>query len=59
VISYYAAAALPRAGFIGEWVQLINEEVQRDVAAGRLPSHLAFTVQVSGDPRIALPGHRQ
>jgi hypothetical protein len=56
VLSYYAAATLPKAITFGSWLRLIEHASQGDLASGILTPYHQPALQVLGDGRLALIG---
>jgi hypothetical protein len=56
ILSYYAAAALPAAQTMGDWLTRIEAQVQADVDRGDLPVFYRPQLQLLGDTGHQLPG---
>jgi hypothetical protein len=59
VLSYYAAATLPQARSLGDWMKRIEAMAQQDVDAGILPPLYRPHLQIMGDENTPLPGALQ
>ncbi|MEM7111665.1 MAG: hypothetical protein AAF614_04485 [Chloroflexota bacterium] len=49
VVSYYAVEALPQVNNLDDWLTLMQELIQQDVADGKLPIFYQPELQILGD----------
>jgi hypothetical protein len=54
VLSHYAAATLPQADTMGDWLARIHAAAQADQDAGALPYLYGLDLEVAGRPEIPL-----